>query len=307
MLVLVAWSTRMNIRTLQTIIHFFEKDHRIFLILPNPLLWVPFLMYLYPYRSVSLLPGPFLGARGRKILVTDGVAPGNHVKRLRLVKQYDSTKVFIPYIRNPDYCWLYPFDVNPLGKDRPGLVFFAGNVNPQFYGSQRFEKHYQMPNRLSVYRILCDQQNAVQGVWFDEKKPDHRGRLFIHTLGETSLNAKRYTQYLAQFRFVICAPGVSMPLCHNLIEAMEAGCVPIFSYPEWLPPGLTNGVNCLVYKTTDDLVNLLHQLPEISSDAWRQMQIRLVDYLRYKYLSMADNWRDVSELYVINEEKDMFR
>ncbi len=303
--VLVVFSGAMNIRTLQNMIYYFEKDYFIWLVLPNPVLWVPFLMYLYPYPHLTLCPGSFLWkSRLRKVLVSDWYSFGlGH--RVVLANRYDEGKLFLPYFINPDYCWRYPFKVQPVNITRIGLVFFAGNVDDRVYGNALYEDFYQMPNRLSVYRMLRAQKNVVYGELFDGQLEAHQGRLFIHTLQNNSLDPSNYTRYLSEFNFVICAPGVSMPLCHNLIEAMEAGCIPIFSYPEWLPAGLAHGKNCLIYKTLEELDSILNDLTNISSESIATMRNQLWVYFHETYQNMAMNWFSEPEIHIVNERKSM--
>jgi len=62
---------------------------------------------------------------------------------------------------------------------------------------------------------------------------------------------------LAKADFFLSPPGIVMPMCHNIIEAMSVGTIPITNYPEWLLPNLTHMKNCITF---DDKNDLIHQI-----------------------------------------------
>ena len=50
-----------------------------------------------------------------------------------------------------------------------------------------------------------------------------------------------------------------MPICHNVVEAMSVGAIPILEYPEYLEPPLKHGVNCLVFSGPEELVRIMRR------------------------------------------------
>jgi glycosyltransferase involved in cell wall biosynthesis len=64
---------------------------------------------------------------------------------------------------------------------------------------------------------------------------------------------ERWLEALSKADFFLACPGVGMPLCHNVIEALATGCIPILQYADYLPPPLQDGVNCLAFKTSAEL------------------------------------------------------
>lgn len=69
---------------------------------------------------------------------------------------------------------------------------------------------------------------------------------------------------LARAEFFICPPGYVMPMCHNAVEAMAVGTIPIISYPEWFRPSLRHLENCIAFDDEADLVakiNLALRMP----------------------------------------------
>ncbi len=64
---------------------------------------------------------------------------------------------------------------------------------------------------------------------------------------------------LAKADFFLSPPGIVMPMCHNIIEAMAVGTIPITNYPEWLDPPLRHGRECLAFDDEADLIAQLRQ------------------------------------------------
>ncbi len=64
---------------------------------------------------------------------------------------------------------------------------------------------------------------------------------------------ERWLEAMSKGDFFLACPGVGMPLCHNLVEAMAAGAVPILQYSRYLTPELEDGVSCLAFHDADSL------------------------------------------------------
>src|SRR5690606_23719156 len=58
---------------------------------------------------------------------------------------------------------------------------------------------------------------------------------------------------LSKFHFFLAGPGL-MPICHNLLEAMSVGTVPIIQFPELIVPPLKDNENCIAFKDENDLL-----------------------------------------------------
>jgi hypothetical protein len=288
-IVLTLWSPSINIRTVQNLIYYFEKRYFIYMVLMHPRLWVSFAMYLYPYRYVSVVPGAFLFRR--KFFVSDK-SWGSGSSRLIMEDNYNRLEQPIPYFKHPSLCW--PVDSTSSGVfNRPG------------YNNPAFEKKYGMPGRFAIYNALRHLPYAITNDFFDENKEDHKDKLFIHTLHSNSLVGQAYLDYLSKFKFIVCAPGVSMPLCHNLIEALAFGCIPVFSYPAWLPQGLINKVNCFIYTSIPQLQHILEELRNLEVDDFALMQYNLKKYYQDNFLNFVPNIEDYKQVKVLNEQKRM--
>ena len=71
-----------------------------------------------------------------------------------------------------------------------------------------------------------------------------------------------------------------MPLCHNLIESLSQGVVPILEHPEFLDPPLQHGVNCLVFQGRDELVSTLNKVFELEPEEIKRLRAGAYAYYR---------------------------
>ncbi|REJ75478.1 MAG: hypothetical protein DWQ47_08365 [Acidobacteria bacterium] len=83
---------------------------------------------------------------------------------------------------------------------------------------------------------------------------------------------------LAGADFFVAAPGVLMPYCHNLIESMAVGTVPITEYPEMWDPPLEDRVNCIAFDGVADLRKRICEVLEMSSDEVAEMRQAAIEY-----------------------------
>jgi hypothetical protein len=83
---------------------------------------------------------------------------------------------------------------------------------------------------------------------------------------------------LAMADFFLSPPGIVMPMCHNIIEAMAVGTSPITNYPEWLDPHLTHMENCIVFDERDDLIAQLKGVLEMPLEEIARLRSNVIDY-----------------------------
>ncbi len=93
-----------------------------------------------------------------------------------------------------------------------------------------------------------------------------------------------FLDVLSGCAFFLAAPGVAVPMCHNVVEAMSVGAVPVLNYPEQFDPPLEHRVNCLAFSTADELTRCVREA--LSMDEGRVAALRLGALAYYKrYLS----------------------
>jgi hypothetical protein len=139
-------------------------------------------------------------------------------------------------------------------EQRPARIFFGGNTEEGKYDKDVLRKVYHMLTRREMLE-------ATAAVTPAHRPPDAASWLAsadFHpfVLCETQhckIPQERWLEALCKADFFLACPGVGMPLCHNLIEALAAGSIPILQYAAYLPQPLKDAVNCLAFKNPAEL------------------------------------------------------
>jgi glycosyltransferase involved in cell wall biosynthesis len=109
-----------------------------------------------------------------------------------------------------------------------------------------------------------------------------RGKRDIVLLGRQCeyIPPARLLQVLSRFDLFLAPSGVVMPLCHNVVEAMAAGCIPVLQYPHLMEPPLEHGINCLAYDNAEQLHTVLERFPDISATEVVAMRRHVLAYYK---------------------------
>jgi hypothetical protein len=147
---------------------------------------------------------------------------------------------------------------------RPARLFFGGNTEEGKYDKNVIRDEYHMLTRREMLAVADEVTPAFRPA--DAASWLASNDLNSYVLCETQhckIPRDRWLVALGKADFFLACPGVGMPLCHNLIEAMAAGAVPILQYAAYLPEPLTDRVNCMAFhdeaslrKTLDEIQNL---------------------------------------------------
>ena len=91
---------------------------------------------------------------------------------------------------------------------------------------------------------------------------------------------EKWFSTLSKSDFFLACPGGAMPLCHNVVEAMAVGAIPILEYPEYLEPPLKHGVNCLVFSGPQELLRIMRRAFQMKPAQIIAMRKAARDYYR---------------------------
>ena len=165
-------------------------------------------------------------------------------------------------------------------------VFFCGN-NDEGYAANPVCRNTGMMHRGGVCAVLA-KHSASRPVGTREQLHavcDAPGPvLALVDSRSLRINQQDWLPTLAMSDFFVCAPGVSMPMCHSAIEAMAVGAIPIINYPHWFEPALANGVNALSFATPAELRAAL--------DTALEMDVNEVEAMRSRALAYYDQYVD---------------
>ena len=127
------------------------------------------------------------------------------------------------------------------------------------------------PDRLCVARTPQDRAALLHG----GARSGGASKLVLATAKGTS---DAWLDDLSRCDFFLCLPGISMPVAHNIIEAMAVGAIPILAYPEWFSPPLRHRHNCLVYAGADGLIEAIEQALAMSAREVSILRSRVIQY-----------------------------
>ncbi len=89
---------------------------------------------------------------------------------------------------------------------------------------------------------------------------------------------KIWLEILARADFFLAPPGIVMPMCHNIVEAMAVGTIPITNYPEWFDPDLRERFQCLCFDDASSLLSAVEKALEMPADRVASMRRHAVTY-----------------------------
>jgi len=95
---------------------------------------------------------------------------------------------------------------------------------------------------------------------------------------EIRIEPENWLDTLAMADFFLSPPGIVMPMCHNIIEAMAVGTIPITNYPEWLDPPLRHMEDCLVFDQRADLVARLRAALALDQGEIARLRRNVISY-----------------------------
>lgn len=150
-----------------------------------------------------------------------------------------------------------------LESPRPNGVYFAGNIDDKGYDRDVLRDRYRVVTRRELIRVLqtTDQLPAP----FVPTEPGAVGQLSDgHPIALAIKAGCRvahadWLRQMADADFFLGCPGTQMPMCHNLIEALAVGTIPILEYEKYTVPALEEGVNCLTFRGADEAVSVLRR------------------------------------------------
>lgn len=169
--------------------------------------------------------------------------------------------VVMPYPMHPkQISTLDPERLATLRGQPKAGVFFAGNQKTK-YGRDGMRQQFGVLPRLEILSTLRDQfSDRIDH--FDASGDPHR--IVLRDSNTDPIAGKEWMPTLTRHRFFLCCPGASQPICHNLIESMAVGTVPVLEYADRLHPQLVDGVNAVCFQGKTGLVDAIHRIDAMS-------------------------------------------
>ena len=177
-------------------------------------------------------------------------------------------------------------------------VFFSGNQQPELYSNPIISTQFKKTNRIQLLNYLKENmpERQIEIVRQWNPHPNDFLKKFVLVDWKWSPaffeNAKArigdslWLNHLSTCRFFLACPGMTMPMCHNIIEAMSVGAIPITQYAEEFYPPLINGENCLTFENEVDAQEKILYALTLSDEVVATMSKLVIDYYE-QHLSPA--------------------
>jgi hypothetical protein len=212
------------------------------------------------YHDLRQIPGPYL-------LVTDNnrAAPQEALKTIRIDyterRPFKPSEVALPFFVHPNVQSQHNFPPQAnLTATRPVRLFFGGNTTVDKYSGGPVQHKYRMLPRTQVVDHVRSQL-APSNIHVPTSKAQlDKLEPVIFLCAETQhfrIPFETWLVTMKQADFFLACPGASMPLCHNLVEALSCGTIPILQYHHYMNPALEHGKNCLTYRDHDSLAKTI--------------------------------------------------
>lgn len=178
--------------------------------------------------------------------------------------------------------------------ERKLRIFFGGNTAKQAYQGKSVPQYGQL-NRHEATELLIASVKETEIMTdlqtFNAVVNKDRSLLnkFILLRADESgqLKTEDWLATIAKSQFFMCFSGTNRPMCHNAVEAMSVGTIPIISYQDWFYPALEHMKNAIVYSGKEDLVSKVKQVLAMSEEQVRHMSKNVMDYYD-EFLTPAD-------------------
>lgn len=144
-------------------------------------------------------------------------------------------------------------------SNRTMKIFFAGDTWEIRYLNAKVERFFNVIPRLELIKFILSNFENSQKLQNDSGKQmlnkllsseDYVNEIIV---SQVKTQEQDWLKILSKTDFFICPPGARMPWCHNCIEAMSVGAIPILEYNNLFYPALENLKNCLSFSNYEEL------------------------------------------------------
>lgn len=171
------------------------------------------------------------------------------------------------------------YDKNKERKRRI-RIFFAGRINTHAYSNPLLSETFSIHSREELLQVI--RKNFAQLAFTPSKEEeifnDNEIEFALINRDVYNVPASKLRDLLADCDFFLALPGVVMPHCHNIIEAMSAGTIPVLQYAKWLNPPLENMKNCLTFDGIDDFQEVIRKASTMDQETIKLLRSEVFDY-----------------------------
>jgi len=232
------------------------------------------------------------------LVITDNDACSGDGKRISLDysvfdPDIDSARaMFFPIHFHPDFM-NRAVETTVLEKARRGGhrrigILFAGNCDKESYDRDETRKRFNIHTRWDIFSHLAEHfprnDIFIPENYEDFTRERNAGRL-MDKLVLIDINVFKIPQadwfdILEDTAFFIHLPGYIQPWCHNQIESMASGAIPITEFPHLFHPALRNGENAITWRHKDELLETLKRIIDgnVTAEETAKLKANVLSY-----------------------------
>jgi hypothetical protein len=226
------------------------------------------------------LPSDVINKKWKKIVYVNAFKPGHW----KLGKKW----LWIPYFI---HAYQVKYKQNQRladyrSKKKKIRAFFAGNTRKDYYSNPNLKKSYGQPTRNQSLKALSEAdastivavRNVKELYALIDADNSYSNKCIIFDTNRFTIHPKRWLNILSRMDFFFCFSGTDLPMCHNAIEAMALGDIPIISYQNWFFPPLEHKKNAIVYTDEEDLKKKIKEVLSLDESTIAQLNANVIDY-----------------------------
>jgi hypothetical protein len=173
----------------------------------------------------------------------------------------------------------------PRLREAPRVVriLFAGNQDAEAYGPASVARFGVVPRHELLEHVRATLRPGELAEVADAGElpavgDAYRPMLLLVDTTRCWIPREAWLGTLARSDFFLAPPGVAMPLCHNLVEAMAVGTVPITEYGSLLPAPLEHRRNCIAFRGRAELPDVLREVLAMDRSDVERMRREAIRY-----------------------------
>jgi len=173
-----------------------------------------------------------------------------------------------------------------------------------------YNKQGEFGEAIQIFN-LCEDFNSL--LYHNYRQILYVNKFVLPGSPDVRISQKKWLPVLSMFDFFLAPPGVQMPLCHNIIEAIAVGTIPFTNYYNWFEVPLEDGKNCIAFNDEKELLQGIHRILNMSKDQIKEMRENVILYYK-NYLNpeafvnrIYDSSSDNIHVSVILEDSDLIK
>ena len=221
----------------------------------------------------------------------------------KLFSLFKNEPLLFPYPMHP---WNYGPNLDEDLKQARSMekkfrIFFSGDTKG--YKRNRITYPNRKMTRIEIIEtIQREWKSKLVPISSEEQLAAALNGSYIHGCVIVDLEKVFVNDWLTNLGkadFFVCPPGYVMPMCHNSVEAMAVGAIPIINYPEWFNPTLEHMNNCIAFGDETDLVDKIRLALAMDKNTIQKIRRNTIEY----YEEVLKPARFVEEVEARREKK----